>query len=243
MREWILPDIKHVTFHTKRVTNLIVAEKGWKIQSQDELFETKKMIVCVGSHPKMMDLPKATLPLSQCLHKSDLEHHISPNDKVVVIGTAHSGTIIMKNLKDIGCTNVIGIYKEVPFVYARDGVLGGIKQESETIADEITQKLWGDRTPTLISYGDFSKVYRAIEKADFVLYSFGFTQPAIHYIDKDATEKVLQHDPHTSQFTNVHNAWGFGIAFPSYIQNTQISDVGFKGFIRAIQSSLPAILQ
>ena len=149
----------------------------------------------------------------------------------------------MKNLKDIGCKGVVGIYRDVPFVYARDGVLGGIKQESEKIADEIVQNAWGEFNPILVSLNDFSKAYRAIEKADIVIYSCGFEHPLATYRDIHGNFQVMHHDQLSSQFIHVANVWGFGIAFPKCLHDTNYPDIGFNGFITAIQDALPAILQ
>jgi thioredoxin reductase len=249
MREWILPDIKFVHFHTKRMTNLIESENGWKIETEggegereSELFEAQKTILCIGSKPKTLDLPKFTLPLKACLCKSQLEQHISATDKVVVIGTAHSGTLIMKNLYEIGCTGVVGIYKNKPFSYARDGVLGGIKQESAAIADAIVNNEWLTKTPTLISINDFSKAYRAIEKADVVICSCGYETVKMKYTDATGLTKALTYIPGTNQFDKLNNLWGFGMAFPSFKEDTTFPDIGFNGFIMAIQKQMPAIL-
>jgi pyruvate/2-oxoglutarate dehydrogenase complex dihydrolipoamide dehydrogenase (E3) component len=215
-------------------------DQGWRINANGELFETKKLILCIGSEPKKLDLPKPTLPLPICLCKFQLEQHIHKNDRVVVFGTAHSGTLILKHLYEIGCKNTVGIYRsDKPFFFARDGVLGGIKQESAQIADKILNKEWGELTPTLISYDDFSKTYRAIEKADFVLYSIGFKPLTVKYTGITGEIKNLTHDPKTGQFENVKNIWGFGIAFPSFKPDTSFPDIGFNGFIKSIQNSAP----
>lgn len=242
MQEWIRPDVSRTQFHTKRMVKLLEGDQRWILQSQDELFEAKKVIMCIGSKPKTLDLPKATLPLNQCLSKSVLERHVSVTDKVVVMGTAHSGTLIMKNLQEMGCKDVVGIYKDKPFSYARDGILGGLKQESAKIADEIRSKAWGELCPTLISIHEFSNVYRAIERADLVLYSCGFEESVLHYYTKDNSQNTAKYDPITNRFADMANVWGFGIAFPSHKPGTNFPDIGFHGFITAIQNSLSAIV-
>ena len=102
-------------------------------------------------------------------------------------------------------------------------------------------KEWGELTPTLISYNDFQKTYRSIEKADFVIYSIGFEPLAIKYTSISGEIKNLKHDPKTGEFENVKNIWGFGIAFPSFKPDTSFPDIGFNGFIRSIQNSAPSI--
>jgi hypothetical protein len=244
MREWILPDIKHVHLHIVKMTGLTQLEKGWNIECGKQVFESQKVIVCTGSKPKGMNLPKVTVPLPMALSKTTLEQHVTKTDKVIVFGTAHSGTLILKNLYEIGCTDVVVVYKgKTPFCYARDGVLGGIKQESETIADEIVGNKWGALTPCMIEYEDFARVFRAVDKADIVIYSIGFEKTHIQYLDMSGSICEFQHNPEDGSFHTLKNIWGFGIAFPSYLVGSTHPDVGFLGFITAIQNALPSILR
>jgi threonine dehydrogenase-like Zn-dependent dehydrogenase len=209
------------------------------------MFEAKNVIVCTGSLPKTMNLPKATIPLPIAIQKATLEQQISKSDKVVVFGTAHSGTLVLQNLYHIGCTGVVAIYRgKAPFQYARDGVPGGIKEESARIADAIVGNQWGKGTPKLLQGEDFAKVYRAVEKADSVIYAIGFEKTKLEYKDLSGATRQLDHDWETGRFRNLPNIWGFGIAFPSHLpKNPSYPDIGFDGFITAIHAALPSILQ
>ena len=242
MREWILPDIHSTSFQTKRVTDLQEHPTCWKLRTSDQVFEAQKVLLCIGSNPKTMDLPKPTIPLPFCLQPSELQNRVQPSDHVVVIGTAHSGTLVLRNLKNLGCKDVVGIYRNTPFAYARDGNRRGIKQESANIADEIQNGAWGDFTPTLLPLNDFAKAYRAVERATYVLYAHGFEQPDMTYLDATGQRHPFRFQPETGQFNGLSNIWGFGIAFPSLIPETNVQDIGFQGFIRAIQNALPAIV-
>ena len=239
IREWILPDIELAHFHTQRISKFTECAQGWKMETDHgETFETEKLILCIGAKPKTMNLPKQHVPLQHALSISQLRQHVRTTEKVVVFGTAHSGTLILKNLHDIGCKDVYAIYRgKTPFMYARDGVLGGIKQESANIADAIPT--WTD-TPTFLSYDDFSKLFRIVQDADTVIYSFGFEPCRIQYKDETGTNQVFVHTPSNAQFEHTRNVWGFGIGFPSLANGR--ADIGFKGFIGAIQSALPSIL-
>jgi len=239
MREWILPDIEIAHFHTLRVSKFVECEQGWKIETENgETFETEKLILCIGAKPKTLNLPKIHVPLQYALCTSQLQRHIRTTDKVVVFGTAHSGTLILKNLHDQGCKDVYAIYKgKTPFMYARDGVIGGIKQESATIADAIPT--WTD-SPTFVPLDDFPRTFRAVQDADIVIYSIGFETTAIKYTDTASLEQTFVHTPSNAQFVNARNVWGFGIGFPSMVNCH--ADIGFNGFIVAIQNALPSIL-
>jgi hypothetical protein len=244
MWEWILPDVQATNLHTKRITNLLEQSqtKSWKLETHDTMFEAQKVLLCTGSTPKTMDLGKPTLPLSLCLSPTQLYTHIDPSDAIVVFGTAHSGTLVLRNLNERGCKDVVAIYRTTPFAYARDGHRRGIKQESARIADQIANGAWGDSTPTLLPADDFAKVYRAVQRANYVLYTFGFQEQSPHYTDTTGHTHSMQFEAQTSTFADVPNVWGFGMAFPSHIPGTHLPDIGFQGFIRAIQNVLPAIL-
>jgi hypothetical protein len=245
MREWILPDIRRTHFHTTTVLRLHQAETHWNIECEHDMFEAKNVIVCTGSLPKTMNLPKASIPLPIALHKTTLEQQVSKSDKVVVFGTAHSGTLVLRNLYEIGCTGVVAMYRgNAPFLYARNGVPGGIKEESARIADAIVGNQWGIGAPKLVHYEDFAKVYRAVEKADVVIYAIGFETTKLEYLDLSGATRQLDHDWDTGRFRNLPNIWGFGIAFPSHLsQHPSFPDIGFDGFITAIHTALPSILQ
>jgi hypothetical protein len=240
MRDWILPDLQKTTYVTKRITNLVQAADHWNLETETQVFEAQKVMLCVGSQPKVLDLPKPTLPLYACLNPVILQTRVSPDDAIVVIGTAHSGTLIMNNLKNMNCSNVVGIYRDTPFHYARDGYVGGIKQESAHIADAILSHAWESLTPTLIDSKDIAATYRAIEKSKLVLYACGFNPSQSTYIDTSGNTHILNLSSN-AQFENLPNLWGFGYAFPS--KKGGKPDIGFLGFIEAIMNALPAILE
>jgi len=241
IREWIIPDVKKARFHKTKMNMLVETSDHWKIQTDHELFEAKKVILCIGSKPKTMNLPKISVPLQVALSVNQLRSFVSPTDKIVVFGCAHSGTLILKNLKELGCSKVTAIYKgKTPFQYARDGIQGGIKQESASIADEIVAKAWNEYTPKLLSFDDFPTIYRTVSDADIVIYSIGFESNNVRYTTKSGLIQHLEHNSTDSRFQGVAQIWGFGSAFPRHNPYPEIS---FKGFIDAIQSALPSILE
>jgi threonine dehydrogenase-like Zn-dependent dehydrogenase len=246
LRVLAVPDIRRVDFRHERMTQLVRrAEGGWTICSPHNRFYAERVILCTGARPRMLDLPVPAVPLEVALSPAALEHYVRPEDRIVIFGTSHSGTLVCKNLRTLGCKQVTAVHTgDRPFRYAREGVPEGIKQESAAIADAILARAWGDATPTLLPYDDFSRVYRAVHAADLVIYAIGFDRPALTYIDTSGNEIPLVHDPVTSQFTGAAGLFGFGIGFPSYYRapdGKQYYDVGFAAFIQAIQAALPAI--
>jgi hypothetical protein len=239
IRTLIVEDLTYVTFHTKRMTALQISPAGWRITMEGDVLEAQKVFLCIGATPKTLDLPVPHIPLHVALNRPLLQQYVSPTDSIVVFGTSHSGTLILKHLKDIGCAKVTALYKgKIPFRFARDGDTEGIKQESATIADEILAGAWGSNTPQLVSCDDFATAYRAVAKATHVIYAVGFEKPAIRYKTIGGEERCLKFRPATNDFEDVKHLWGFGIGFPSMYTGTngnQYPDVGFGGFIDAIK--------
>jgi pyruvate/2-oxoglutarate dehydrogenase complex dihydrolipoamide dehydrogenase (E3) component len=242
MIELVSDDMRKADYRNKQAESFQHTDRNtWIIKTVDnQMFETKKLILCVGVKPKTLDLPIISIPLSIALSKKQLESHVTKANKVVVFGTSHSGALILKNLKDLGVSRVTAIYNSAkPFYFARDGDTEGIKQEAATIADEIIAKAWGESTPQLINYCDFSTVYRAVYAADRVIYAIGFGQPKLTYTN--AQGQVCPLVPNKDL-----RVWGFGLAFPSKYtapNGNQYNDIGFSGFIDAIKNELSNLVQ
>ena len=253
MRSLIAPRLSQITLRTKKVTAIKgkgypVGANGWQLTLGSESIHVSRVFLCTGAEPKTLDLPVPHIPLQIALNPTMLEQTLYPTDRIVVFGTAHSGTLVLKNLKNLGCSNVTAIYKgKTPFRYARDGDTEGIKQESAMIADEIQARAWETLTPTLLNYDDFASTYRAIHSATSVIYATGFKTPEQHYMtDADATPQPLRFRPITKDFEATTNIWGFGIGYPGQYtapNGNVYSDVGFGGFIDAIKSVLGPLTQ
>jgi len=244
MRRCIAGDLKRVRYRTERMTDLIEMESHWTIKMNTEMLEAQNVYLCVGATPKTMDLPIPHIPLHVALNPDLLKRYISDTDRVVVFGTSHSGTLILKNLKDVGCRDVYALYKgAVPFHFARDGDTEGLKQESATIADDIVKNAWGDLSPKLFQTTDFGTSFRLVANATFVIYAIGFADPSIPYITKGGERQCLRFRPNTNDFETTSGLWGFGIGFPGLYtapNGKRYKDVGFGGFIDAIQTIFPS---
>lgn len=249
-RVLVYPLLQKISFHTKTIIKTIHCDSYWKLYTSDNnMYESKTILACTGAQPKTLDLSLPHIPLNVALCPSLLCKFVDPTMNIVLFGTSHSGTLILKNLKDIGCKKVTAIYKsEHPFYYARDGYSEGIKQESALIADEITKGIWGEFTPTLANYNDVSVVFRNLQNATIVIYAIGFEKGLFKYESASGECKEAVYTPNTNEFftcsEKLQGIWGFGIGFPSLYTSTngkQYSDIGFAGFIHAIKNALPSI--
>jgi hypothetical protein len=238
-RELIAPDLRSVAYHTSRITKYERTGATWKLTANHKLFEVQKLALAVGAVPKILDLPTPVIPLPIALNPPLLSTYVSQGDAVVVFGTAHSGTLALQNLRSAGVKKLTGIYKgATPFQYARDGFSEGIKQESATIADDLVAARWAD----LIPLSDFSAAHRAVAEATAVVYAIGFTSHGATYFSNGEEKPFFSGGSASPEI----NAWGFGIGYPSPYtgpDGKQYPDVGFGGFVAAIQAALPIMLK
>lgn len=196
-----------------------------------------KLIVAHGAIEKQLDISTPSIPLSIALDPHLLKHHIKPNyEHVVVFGTAHSGTIILKHLHDLSISTTAVYNTPTPFLFARDDEYDGIKEAAADYADAI---LRGEYTHcSLMSWSDTLNVFKALQKATKVIYSVGFTARQIVGIP-------TAYDPMTAKLTGVENIYGFGIAYPGTTEykGKIYTDVSVASFQQQIQRCLPKILE
>jgi thioredoxin reductase len=245
LRRLVKPDIQKAHLHTTALSNLVQTTDGWNLVTPKETYQAKKVILCIGATPKTMDLPLPSIPLPIALSQDQLSHIVAPTDTIVVFGTSHSGTLVLRNLKNLGCTNVYAIYKgRDPFAISTNPAMGsdglrseGLKLAGALVANEINKSEWGSFTPTLVNYDDFSKIYRVLSKANAVIYAIGFEPRTFTYTNKTGTCGPITND--------TPGIYGFGIGRPRMGKTAAgdvFVDIGFEGFIKAIQTELPGIL-
>jgi len=234
------PALNTATYRSTEVKHVQQIAGGWRITCTDGMWEAQKVVLCTGASPVTMDLPIPHIPLPVALSPT-LSSFVEGSTKVVVFGTAHSGTLVLKALKDRGVKQVTAVHKgATPFHFARDGYTEGIKQESAAIADAILAKTW-DPAPIFVSTDDVGGLHRALRTADALIYSMGFRT--------NLSFPLLTLEGHTIPVSTVASGsipslFGFGIGFPSKYtapNGNQYPDVGVAGFLDAITAALPAL--
>jgi hypothetical protein len=195
-----------------------------------------------GSNPKTLDLPIPSIPLEIALNPTLVRQYVQPNQTVIIFGTKHSGTLIIKNLVDCSANPITAFYKgAVPFQFARDGVYDGIKLDAAVYADAIIANTYP--SVQCISVSDISTLIRESKRADWVVYAIGF-EPRDYMIKKDGVVVPSQlknkYDGATGQ--TLTNAWGFGIAYPNQAPDGKNWDVGVYSFLEHMSAQIPTIL-
>ena len=201
---------------------------------------SKCIVLAPGAEPKTLNLSIPSIPLEVAIDSSRLQHYITPGKRVVVFGTMHSGTIVIRNLVACGA-NVVAYYNsDKPFYWARDGDYDGIKEEAAQIADDIVS----EKIPVeIISVKDISKLIRTSHSADWVVYAMGFqARDTIKLSIDDTYMTSFDYDGKTGMLRNIPAIWGFGVAFPNIAPDGIHWDVSVAAFIEHMKQQLPSIL-
>jgi len=211
----------------------------WQIQVRDKKVEpilSDLIFLATGSEPKLLDMPFPSIPLHIALDKVLLERFLSHQKvkTVAVFGTAHSGTLIVKNLVEMPFgLNIVNFYASPkPFYFARDGDYDGVKRDAAEIADDILASKYP--SVKLVALQDTAAVIRASKNLDFAVYATGFEQRN--------TFGLSAYDAKTGKLLGVTNGWGFGIAYPSLSENEKHYDVSIASFQAHIMKQMPDIL-
>lgn len=199
---------------------------------------SKKIILAEGGEPKKMDLPISSIPLEIALDFSRLQNYVKSGDKIIVFGTMHSGTLVIRNLVSAGAKVTAFYNTPKPFYWARDEVYDGIKEEAAEIADDI---LAGKISVELVPVQDSSKLIRSSYNADWVVYAMGFTPRNILQISVEGIVKSKEYNGTTGQMT-VPAAWGFGTAYPNRAPDGVHWDVSVAAFLEHMKLQIPTIL-
>lgn len=207
----------------------------WSVTLQDKSnYSVKVVILAHGAEPKQLSLPIPSIPLECALTKSRLETYVGATSRVLLFGTSHSGTLVMKHLHELGVQTVAFYNTTKPFYFARDGEYDGIKQESADIADAILSKKYSKLQLSHLT--DTAQVIKASRKADWVIYAMGFQGRSISHLN-------VSYNGKTGELTESPGIWGFGIAFPNKADNDVNWDVSIPSFSKHIEKQMPSILK
>jgi hypothetical protein len=211
---------------------------GWRVSCKSSNHMSDVVFLCQGGQPKQFDVGKPTIPLEVALDPSRLTRYVRPHHRIVVFGLAHSGTLVLKSLLQTSCS-ITGVYKsKTPFQFARDGHYDGIKQESAEIADDILKT--APSCLELVSFSEFSKVVKAVQRAHWIIPTVGFVASPIQI--KDLSGQPIPYEvysPETSQLQE--GLYGFGLAYPG-VTDGIYKDVSLPSFKVQIQRCLPSVL-
>jgi hypothetical protein len=238
------PLLQSVNLHVDTCKKLKKTEAGWSIElvAGGEVSETfGRVFLCQGGVEKQLDYGKPVIPLDIALDPVRLRRLIRPGQTVTVVGLSHSGTLVLRNLNDLGIS-LQGVYDtEKPFYFARDGCYDGIKEEAATIADMIVAKTLPVK---LVSTKDMKNLVKVLTKTDWIVISIGFTARSLPITAVDGTQlNEVDYSPTTALVAGQPDLYGFGLSYPgvSEIEGKAYKDISIPSFIQQIQRCLAEI--
>jgi cation diffusion facilitator CzcD-associated flavoprotein CzcO len=204
----------------------------------------RALVFAQGATPKALDVGLPAIPLSIALDSRRLKEVVRAGDNVLVFGTMHSGTLVIRNLIE-GCgASVMALYAGTqPFTWSRDGAYDGIKREAADIADRIVAGEWSNRLQVVAAAQEVDKVLRFSRGATAVVYAMGFKPREGITLQVDGSSRNLTaYDGATGAIKDAPAAWGFGVAYPNQAPDGIHWDVSVAAFLAHMKRQLPAIL-
>jgi hypothetical protein len=250
LRSLAAPALKQVRQIQATVTALDYKQPSWKVTytaaGLEQWLQAAAVVLCQGSEPKTMNIPLPSIPLECALDVNRLRGFVKPGQRVLLFGTMHSGTLVMRNLKEVGAITTALYNSAQPFVFDRDGAYDGIKEEAATIADAI---LRGEYTQTTLSpVNNTATVVRAALEASWVIYAMGFApRKQITITVEGRSKDIAAYNGHTGTLTGAPQAFGFGVAYPNAATDPNVPDgahwdVSVAAFLVHMKSALPRVL-
>ena len=199
----------------------------------------KVLILAQGAEPRSLDIPLPSIPLECALDPSRLKGYVRAGQRVLLFGTMHSGTLIMRNLNGLGASVTACYASPIPFTWDRDGAYDGLKEEAAEIADTI---IAGHYPQTrLVPTTQTSDIIRSALTADWVIYAIGFSPRCeIQLLIDGKPHSLCEYDKNTGIIAP--RAWGFGVAYPNQAPDGIHWDVSVAAFLDHMKQQLPQIL-
>ena len=208
----------------------------------------RRLVLATGSEPKALDLGIPAIPLEVGLDAGRLPYYVSAGQRVLVFGTAHSGTLVIRNLLGaLGPRGRVTVFYATPepFYWARDGHYDGIKREAADTADSIQRGDYASQLE-LVPITDTARVIRASKGADWVVFAMGFqARKGIALVkggEAGALAPPFEYDGATGVLAGLPAAWGFGIAYPNRAPDGVHWDVSVAAFLDHMKRQLPSLM-
>jgi cation diffusion facilitator CzcD-associated flavoprotein CzcO len=220
----------------------------WSVVAGSTPVHARRVILAPGAEPRTLPLGcPPSIPLEVALDAGRLRHYGVAGKKVLVVGTMHSGALVIRNLlKLCGAAKVMALYNTpTPFVWDRDNAYDGLKGEAAEIADAIQagDDSYGPTVLELIPTSDMVGLLRAGRQADWAVYAMGFVPRETCELIVDGVPVATRpYDGATGALKEAPRAWGFGVAYPNSAPDGVHWDVSVAAFLEHMKRQLPALL-
>ncbi len=209
--------------------------KRWSLLCKNISYTSDVLCVCTGISPRQKDYGIPTIPLQNALDPHCLPRILKKGDSILVVGSSHSGTLILKNLQEIPDIHTTCIYKTVPFKFLKDGFLDGIKQESADIAESIQRGEY--KNLTMISSSDTPELSKSFRKCSWIIQACGFETNVPSFQTTSGQMFEMKWDCNTGKSQTMEHVYGFGACVPN-----EMKDIGIGPFVEQLEQRFPHFL-
>ena len=230
----------NITMITEHITKVQYMDEHWILHGNPNLYMSHKVILASGCNHRKLDINIKTIPIQTALNPNILDVLDIKDKKIFVFGNSHSGILVLKNLLDVGYTNVTNIIKtpvKIPYVNEKNieinqesGIRGvGLKWTKENLIPTNKTSI------KIIYYDDINHI-----DADYVIYAIGLTPNNI-IVEINNAERTIKELVSTKEFNDTGelftNLYGIGAAFPEkfIIENSTEYKIGASEFLDRIE--------
>lgn len=239
---WVTEQLRaRVKTFTTTATGLVLENRRWRIDTDEQVLTSSNVILAVGATPKALNYPQLQeIPLDVALDHEKLAEQPLENAVVAVFGSSHSSMIALPHLLRHPVAKVINFYRSpVKYaVYLDDWIFyddTGLKGRAAVWARENIDGVLPDRLERCLVDGpDFDA---KLAECNLAVYTVGLERRIL-----PATPQWGQLDYNPDNGILAPGLFGVGIAFPQravdrygYVEYR----VGLKKFMDYLHEVLP----
>jgi cation diffusion facilitator CzcD-associated flavoprotein CzcO len=243
---WITEQLRErVITAEATATALSLAQRRWRIETEQQELTSTNVILAVGATPKKLNYPQLKeIPLEVALDPEKLAEQPLDDATVAVFGSSHSSMIVLPHLLRHPVAKVINFYRS-PLKYAiylDDWILfddSGLKGRAAVWARENIDGVLPDRLERCLVDG--AEFEDKLAECDSAVYTVGLERRTL-----PETRQWGQLDYNPTNGILAPGLFGVGIAFPEravdrfgYVEYR----VGLKKFMDHLHDVLPLWLR
>lgn len=211
--QWVTDHLKSKVHPIPGMAMALRLSNGeWEVKLKKRSVFGKKVMLAVGSDPKMLPLTGAdVIPLETALHPEKLKGVVGPKSTVGVFGSSHSAFLTLANLIDLG-VKAINFYRS-PHRYAihqKDWILFDSTGLKGFTAEWALKNIDGVLPSLLTRVPIFDPTFEeSLALCTEVVYATGFSRRKLPVLEQ------YQGHPYDEQTGLIApGLYGIGIAFP-----------------------------
>ena len=198
--------------------NALNFENGmWHVGTQNSgQITAQHVVLATGSKPRTLELNNQNvIPLDYALDQETLKTLVNKNDRVGVVGGAHSAILLLKYLSTMPVLHIYNFYRK-PITYAIDQGCWAL----DPVALKGTTAIWAkevlEKNPpanlSRIKIEDENKLNRWLRRCTKVIYAIGLERNQVPAIN--GTTPITSYQENTGLIAP--RLFGIGVAFPEY---------------------------